>query len=49
MYLFMCCVVLQEAWQECEQLGKAIVKNNGVKKSIAKRLRYNEREAELFR
>jgi hypothetical protein len=38
-----------EAWQECEQLRKAIIKNNGMKKNIAKRLRYNEREAEKFR
>lgn len=38
-----------EAWQECEQLRKAIIKNNGMKKNIAKRLRHNEREAEKFR
>eukprot|EP01038_Epipyxis_sp_PR26KG_P013647 gene13647-18314_t len=38
-----------EAWQECEQLRKAIAKNNGMKKNIAKRLRHNEREAEKFR
>ncbi len=38
-----------EAWQECEQLRKAIMKNNGMKKNIAKRLRHNEREAEKFR
>ena len=36
----------REAWMECEQLRKAIVKNNSMKKSIAKRLRQNEREAE---
>lgn len=40
---------IKEAWQECEQLRKAIMKNNGMKKSIAKRLRLNEREAEKFR
>ena len=28
---------------------KAILKNNGMKKNIAKRLRHNEREAENFR
>ena len=38
-----------EAWQECEQLRKAILKNNGMKKNIARRLRHNEREAENFR
>jgi uncharacterized membrane protein YgcG len=38
-----------EAWQECEQLRKAIMKNNGMKKNIAKRLRHNEKEAENFR
>ena len=38
-----------EAWQECEQLRKAIIKNNGMKKNIGKRLRYNEKEAEKFR
>jgi kinesin family protein 18/19 len=38
-----------EAWQECEQLRKAIIKNNGMKKNIAKRLRLNEKEAENFR
>lgn len=38
-----------EAWQECEQLRKAIIKNNGMKKNIAKRLRHNEKEAEKFR
>lgn len=38
-----------EAWEECEQLRKAIMKNNGMKKNIAKRLRHNEKEAENFR
>jgi kinesin family protein 18/19 len=38
-----------EAWQECEQLRKAIIKNNGMKKNIAKRLRHNEKDAEKFR
>ncbi|RYG93939.1 hypothetical protein EON65_58205 [archaeon] len=38
-----------EAWEECEQLRKAIVKNNAMKKNIAKRLRLNEKEAEKFR
>lgn len=38
-----------EAWQECEQLRKAIVKNNGMKKNISKRLRHNEKDAEKFR
>ena len=37
------------AWRECEQLRKAVLKNNSVKRSIAKRLRHNEREAERFR
>lgn len=36
-------------WRECEQLRKAVLKNNSVKRSIAKRLRHNEREAERFR
>lgn len=40
---------IMEAWQECEQLRKAIIKNNGMKKNIAKRLRHNEKEAEKFR
>ena len=35
--------------QECEQLRKAIMKNNGMKKNISKRLRHNEKEAENFR
>jgi hypothetical protein len=38
-----------EAFQECEQLKKAIVKNNGVRKNIAKRLRANEKEADSVR
>jgi hypothetical protein len=38
-----------EAWQECEQLRKAIIKNNGMKKNIAKRLRHNEKDAEKLR
>eukprot|EP01031_Cornospumella_fuschlensis_P034496 gene34496-41765_t len=38
-----------EAWEECEQLRKAIIKNNAMKKNIAKRLRLNEKEAEKFR
>lgn len=38
-----------EAWQECEQLRKAIIKNNGMKKNIAKRLRHNEKEADHIR
>jgi hypothetical protein len=38
-----------EAWQECEQLRKAIIKNNGMKKNIAKRLRHNEKDAEMLR
>lgn len=40
---------VQEAWQECEQLRKAVSKNQLMKKNIAKRLRYNEKEAEAFR
>lgn len=38
-----------EAWQEVEQLRKAISKNNGMKKNIAKRLKLNEKDAEKFR
>jgi hypothetical protein len=38
-----------EAYLECEQLKKAIVKNNGVRKNISKRLRANEKEAESLR
>jgi hypothetical protein len=37
------------AWAECEQLRKAIEKNNMIKRSIAKRLRNNEKLAERFR
>jgi kinesin family protein 18/19 len=40
---------IKEAWTECEQIRKAISKNNGMKKNIAKRLRLNEKEAESFR
>jgi hypothetical protein len=40
---------VQEAWQECEQLRKAVSKNQLMKKNIAKRLRFNEKEAEKFR
>ena len=36
-------------WREVEQIRKAILKNNGMKRSIAKRLRHNEREAERVR
>ena len=37
------------AWRECEQLRKAVMKNNSMKRSIAKRLRHNEREAQRVR
>ncbi|CAM9744085.1 unnamed protein product, partial [Discosporangium mesarthrocarpum] len=37
------------AWQECGQLRNAIVKNNDIKRKIAKRLRNNGRQAERFR
>eukprot|EP00606_Chrysophyceae_sp_TOSAG23-5_P001504 GSChrysophyteH2.ASY1.ANO1.683.1 assembled CDS len=37
------------AWRECEQIRKAVNKNNSMKRSIAKRLRHNEREAERVR
>ena len=40
---------VKEAWHECEQLRKACVKNNSMKKNISKRLRHNEKEAEKFR
>ena len=40
---------IKEAWLECEQLRKAILKNNSMKKNIAKRLRQNERDADSFR
>lgn len=36
------------AWGECEQLRLSIEKNVGIKRSIAKRLRENERQAEEF-
>jgi kinesin family member 18/19 len=36
------------AWSECEQLRLSIEKNVGIKRSIAKRLRDNERQAEEF-
>lgn len=35
---------VQVAWCECEQLRKAIEKNNTIKRSIGKRLRSNERQ-----
>jgi hypothetical protein len=41
--------LIKEAYTECEQIRKAISKNNGMKKNIAKRLRLNEKEAESFR
>jgi len=37
------------SWRECEQIRKAVLKNNSMKRSIAKRLRHNEREAERVR
>ena len=40
---------IASAWRECEQIRKAVLKNNGMKRSIAKRLRHNEREAERVR
>eukprot|EP00604_Paraphysomonas_vestita_P000022 CAMPEP_0174825618 /NCGR_PEP_ID=MMETSP1107-20130205/42935_1 /TAXON_ID=36770 /ORGANISM="Paraphysomonas vestita, Strain GFlagA" /LENGTH=854 /DNA_ID=CAMNT_0016057403 /DNA_START=1316 /DNA_END=3880 /DNA_ORIENTATION=- len=40
---------IKEALSECEQLRKAISKNNAMKKNIEKRLRNNEKEAESFR
>ena len=40
---------IKEAWNECEQLRKAILKNNAMKKNISRRLRHNEREADKFR
>lgn len=39
---------VRTAYSECEQLRKAIDKNNATKKSISKRLRENERQAEQF-
>lgn len=40
---------VREAWEECEQLRKAVAKNQIMKKNIAKRLRNNEKEVESFR
>ena len=40
---------VKEAMSECDQLKKAISKNNALKRNIAKRLRKNERDAEAFR
>jgi hypothetical protein len=40
---------IKEALSECEQLRKAISKNNAMKKNIEKRLRNNEKDAESFR
>ena len=40
---------IASAWRECEQIRKAVLKNNSMKRSIAKRLRHNEREAERVR
>jgi hypothetical protein len=40
---------VREAWEECEQLRKAVAKNQVMKKNIAKRLRNNEKEVEAFR
>ncbi len=37
------------AWRECEQLRNSVMKNNSMKRSIAKRLRHNEREAQRVR
>ena len=37
------------AWHEVVQLRKAIDKNNNTKRTIAKRLRSNEKQAEKFR
>lgn len=39
---------VRTAYDECEQLRKAIDKNNATKKSTSKRLRENERQAEQF-
>lgn len=39
---------VKTAWSECEQLRLSIEKNVGIKRSIAKRLRENERQAEEF-
>mmetsp|Transcript_1193 Transcript_1193/g.1938 ORF Transcript_1193/g.1938 Transcript_1193/m.1938 type:complete len:1119 (-) Transcript_1193:206-3562(-) len=40
---------VKEALSECEQLRKAISKNNAMKRNIEKRLRNNEKDAEAFR
>jgi kinesin family protein 18/19 len=40
---------VKDAMSECDQLKKAISKNNALKRNIAKRLRKNERDAESFR
>jgi len=40
---------VKDAMSECDQLKKAISKNNALKRNIAKRLRKNERDAETFR
>ena len=40
---------VKEALAECDQLKKAISKNNALKRNISKRLRKNERDAESFR
>jgi len=40
---------VKNAWRDVEQLRKAVDKNNNTKKSIAKRLRHNERQAEGMR
>merc|ERR1719502_747979 len=37
---------IKKSWSECEQLQKTIDKNSAMKKSIAKRLRSNEKVAE---
>ena len=40
--------VVRNAWDETEQMRKAIDKNNTTKRTTAKRLRENERQAEAF-
>jgi hypothetical protein len=40
---------IKDAWQEVEQIRKAMLKNNAMKRNISKRLRHNEREAEKLR
>ena len=42
-----CAGEIKEAWQECEQLRKAVLKNNGMKRNIAKRLKLNEKVTPL--